>query len=262
MLRSMNQPPEALPVVSIVTPVLNGARFLPDNLESVRSQDYPHLEHIVVDGGSSDGTLDLLRSAPGIVWSSAHDRGMYDAINRGFRQARGEVVAYQNADDRYASSQAVSTAVRHLLERPELDLVYGDFRYVDEEGRPLGSALRTPEFDLASLRRYNFVPPHSTFVRRRLLTEDGLWLDPELQFAGDWDWFLRMALAGKRFGHLSAVLSDFRRHRGSKTSTIGWGPRLSEWRRICRRSGANLPVFLLYESVLMPLRRRWAGTYS
>ena len=152
----MNQPPEALPLVSIVTPVLNGARFLSDNLESVRCQDYPHLEHIVVDGGSSDGTLDLLRKAPGIVWSSAPDRGMYDAINRGFRQARGQVVAYQNADDRYASRRDVSTAVEHLLERPELDLVYGAFRYVDQEGRPLGSPIQPQEFDLASLRRYNF----------------------------------------------------------------------------------------------------------
>lgn len=255
----MNQPPEALPLVSIVTPVLNGARFLSDNLESVRSQDYPHLEHIVVDGGSSDGTLDLLRSAPGIVWSSAPDRGMYDAINRGFRQARGQVVAYQNADDRYASSHAVATAVGHLLERPQLDLVYGAFRYVDQEGRPLGLPIHPQEFDLASLRRYNFVPPHSTFVRSRLLTEDGLWLDPELRFAGDWDWFLRMALAGKRFGRVDAVLSDFRKHRDSKTSTIGWGPRLSEWRRICRRSGASFPVLVLYESVLMPLWRRWTG---
>ena len=253
---------EALPLVSVITPVLNGARFLSDNLQSVRNQDYPHLEHIVVDGGSSDGTLDLLRTAPGIFWSSAQDQGMYDAINRGFRQARGEVVAYQNADDRYASSQAVSTAVRHLLGQPGLDLVYGGFRYVDEQGRPLGLPVRPPEFDLASLRRYNFVPPHSTFVRRRVLAEDRLWLDPELRFAGDWDWFLRLAAAGKRFGRVDAVISDFRRHRGSKTSSIGWGPRLSEWRRICRRSGASFPVLLLYESVLMPLRRRWAGTYS
>lgn len=255
----MNGPREALPLVSIITPVLNGVRFLSDNLESVRSQVYPHLEHIVVDGGSSDGTLELLRSAPGIVWSSAPDRGMYDAINRGFRQARGQVVAYQNADDRYASPQAVSTAVGHLLERPELDVVYGDFRYVDEEGRPLGSPVRPQEFDLASLRRYNFVPPHSTFVRSRVLTEDGLWLDPELRFAGDWDWFLRLALAGKRFGRVSSVLSDFRRHRDSLTSTVGWGHRLSEWRRICRRNGASFPVLVLCESVLVPLWRRWTG---
>ncbi|HLA76428.1 MAG TPA: glycosyltransferase family 2 protein [Vicinamibacteria bacterium] len=257
----MTEFPDALPLVSIVTPVLNGARFLADNLESVRGQDYPHLEHIVVDGGSEDGTLDLLRKAPGVVWSSARDRGMYDAINRGFREARGQVVAYQNADDRYASGSAVSIAVRHLQERPELDLVYGDFRYVDENGRPLGSPVHPQEFHLASLRRYNFVPPHSTFLRRRLLTEDGLWLDPDLRFAGDWDWFLRLAEAGKRFGRVNALISDFRRHSRSQTSTVGWGPRIKEWRRICRRSGASLPVLVLYEALLMPLRRRWAGTY-
>src|SRR5688572_14871761 len=67
-----------LPLVSIVTPVLNGARFLPETLASVRGQDYPRLEHVVVDGGSTDGTLDLLRAAPGVVWVSGPDRGMYD----------------------------------------------------------------------------------------------------------------------------------------------------------------------------------------
>ncbi len=251
----------SLPLVSIVTPVLNGARYLADNLESVRVQDYPNLEHIVVDGGSQDGTLDLLRGAPGILWSSAVDRGMYDAINRGFRQSRGEVVAYQNADDRYASSSAVSTAVRHLLERPELDLVYGNFRYVDEEGRPLGLPVHPQEFEQAALRRYNFVPPHSTFLRRRVLAHQELWLDPTLRFAGDWDWFLRLAQSGKRFGRVDALISDFRRHGRSQTSTIGWAPRLAEWRRICRRSGTSLLVLILYEGLLMPARRRWAGTH-
>ncbi len=252
-------PAESLPCVSIVTPVLNGARFLPEILASVREQSYPRIEHVVVDGGSTDGTLDLLRAAPGVTWATGTDRGMYDAINRGFRMARGEILAYQNADDRYASRDAVSRAVHYLLEHPDLDVAYGDFVFIDENGRPLGEPIRTPEFDVAILRRYNFVPPHSSFVRRRVLRDESLWMDPQLQFAGDWDWFLRMALAGKPFGRIPEVLSHFRRHSRSKTATVGWGPRLAEWRRICRRSGASFPLLVLYESVLMPLRRRWAG---
>ena len=110
-LTPMDTTRAGLPLVSIVTPVLNGARFLPDLLASIRGQDYGAIEHVVVDGGSTDGTVEILRAAPGVVWTTASDRGMYDAINEGFRRARGEILAYQNADDRYVVPGAVSAAV-------------------------------------------------------------------------------------------------------------------------------------------------------
>jgi glycosyltransferase involved in cell wall biosynthesis len=131
-LRAATDP--ALPLVSIITPSLNAVRFIGDTLDSVRAQDYPNIEHVVVDGGSEDGTVDLLRRAPGVVWTSRKDAGMYDAINSGLRMARGEIVAYQNADDRYVTPDAVSTAVRYLRDHPDTDVVYGDFRYIDEVG--------------------------------------------------------------------------------------------------------------------------------
>src|SRR5437867_1437077 len=136
-----------MPLVSIVTPVLNGERFLPETLESVHGQDYPRLEHVVVDGGSTDGTLDLLRAAPGTVWVSGPDRGMYDAVGRGFDLARGEILAYQNADDRYLVPGAVSAAVHHLCEHPDVDVVYGDFRYIDEAGRVMRRPAPGRNFD-------------------------------------------------------------------------------------------------------------------
>jgi glycosyltransferase involved in cell wall biosynthesis len=244
-------------LVSIVTPVKNAERFLAQTLESVRGQTHSH-EHIVVDGGSTDGTLDLLRAAPGIVWTTGADSGMYDAVNRGFQMARGDVLAYQNADDRYAGPDALSRVVEAFEAHPDVDVVYGDFRYVDEQGRPLGET-RTPDFDVRALRRYNFIPPHSTFVRRRVVHEQGLWLDPELRFAGDWDWFLRMAAHGRRFVHLPGVLSEFRRHARQITATVGWRGKLSEWRRICRRHGISLPLLVWHESVYVPLRRRVGG---
>ena len=243
-------------LVSIVTPVKNAERFLAQTLESVRGQTHPH-EHIVIDGGSTDGTLDLLRSAPGIVWTSGADAGMYDAVNRGFRMARGEVLAYQNGDDRYAAADTLSRVVEVFRTHPEVDVVYGDFRYVDERGRTLAETT-SPEFDARALRRYNFIPPHSTFVRRRVVHEQDLWLDPGLRFAGDWEWFLRMAEDGRRFLHLPGVLSEFRRHARQITATLGWRGKLSEWRRICRRHGISLPLLLWHESVYVPLRRRAA----
>ena len=243
-------------LVSIVTPVKNAARFLPQTLASVREQTHPQVEHIVVDGGSTDGTLDLLRAAPGIVWTSEPDSGMYDAVNRGFRLARGEILAYQNGDDRYVAPDVLARVVEAFRARPELDVLYGDFRYVDEDGRALETS-HAPEFDVSALRRYNFIPPHSSFVRRRVVHEGGFWLDPELRFAGDWEWFLRMAKAGRHFAHFPSVLSEFRRHATQATATVGWRRKLDEWRRICRRHGASFPQLVWHEAVYVPLRRRF-----
>ena len=245
------------PLVSIITPALDAVRFIPDTLASVRDQDYPNIEHVVVDGGSGDGTVDLLRGAPGVVWTSRKDAGMYDAINAGLRMARGEIVAYQNADDRYVTPDAVSSAVRHLLDHPETDIVYGDFRYIDEAGRPVpGGERRSPSFDRRLLLRYNFIPPHCTFLRARVVKEDGLWLDPTLRYPGDWDWFVRMALAGKTFAHLDKVLSEFRLHPRSQTATRGWLAKVKEWRRVCRKNRTSFPLLLWYETLYVPLRRR------
>jgi glycosyltransferase involved in cell wall biosynthesis len=246
--------------VSIVTPVLNGRHLLPDLLASIAAQDYQHIEHIVIDGGSTDGTQALLDATPGVVWRSEPDRGMYDAINKGFRLARGEILAYQNADDRYVAPDAISSAVAFLTEHPEVDVVYGDYRVVDVTGRELETR-RSPPFDPQKLARHNYVPPHSTFVRRRVL-EAGHWLDPTLDFPGDWDWFLGMALARRRFAHIPRVLSDFRQHAHSKTSTVSFLSMAREWRRVCRRHGVALTPLLWCELVYLPARRRlgrWLG---
>lgn len=244
------------PLVSVVTPVLNGARYLRECLASVREQSHPRVEHIVIDGGSTDGTLDILRDAPGIRWTSGGDAGMYDALNRGFRMAEGQILAYQNADDRYAGPEAVARAVARFEADPAADVVYGGFRYVDESGRPLPRTVPGRAFDRRALLRYNFVPPHSTFLRSALLKDEGHWLDGSLRFAGDWDWFVRLALAGKRFVHLPEALSEFRVHRGSQTSRLGWGPKLGEWRRVCRKNGISFPVLVWHEALWIPLKRR------
>jgi glycosyltransferase involved in cell wall biosynthesis len=249
-----------LPLVSIVTPVLNGARFLPDCLESVRAQSHAPVEHIVVDGGSTDGTLDILRAAPGVRLLQGRDRGLYDALRKGFDAARGEVLAYQNADDRYAHEHAVAWAVEALGAHPEADLVWGDFRWIDELGherrdRPRRLAPRCQD----EIRRWNFVPPHATFLRARLVRDEGLGPDPELTYAGDWEWYLRLHLRGKRFLHLERVLADFRLHGASKTSTVGLLAKAREWRLICRRHGLSFAIVAWNELLWMPLRHRLGG---
>jgi glycosyltransferase involved in cell wall biosynthesis len=246
----------APPLVSIVTPVYNGARFLRETLASVRAQDYPRLEHIVVDGGSTDGTLELLRSAERVRWISEPDRGLYDAVNKGFRLARGDVVAYQNSDDRYVVPSAVSSALAVLRDHPDADVVYGDYRLIDEDGRPFRTHRVTARpFCRRRLERTSFVPPHAAFVRRRVV-EEGHMPDPSLGFCGDWDWFLGMAQAGKSFLAVPQVLAEFRVHPRSITQTLGWKAILREWRRVCRKRQVSFAALVWNELVVASIRRR------
>jgi len=245
------------PLVTVVTPVLNGARYLIDCLESVRRQTLA-VEHIVVDGGSTDGTLEILRQAPGVQFESGADAGMYDAVNRGFRLAHGAILGYQNADDRYADKGAIARVVEHFERHPELDVVFGDFRWIDAQGDVDASRpLRRAPLDLRALRSRNVIPPHATFVRARLVRDEGFWLDPTLRYAGDWEWFLRLYRAGKRFGHVDAVLADFRVHPEAQTARVPLRRKLLEWLRICRRHEVSFLRLCWHELLWQPLRARW-----
>jgi len=248
--------PSDLPLVSIVTPVRNGLPYVEETLASIRAQDYPRIEHVVVDGGSTDGTLDLLRASPDVVWISEPDRGMYDAIGKGLRLARGEILGYQNSDDRYVVPDAVPAAVGAFLARPDLDVAFGDYRLIDETGRVVGTRPVTARpFRPGRLRRASCVPPHSAFVRRRVL-EGGHWPDPSLRFCGDWDWFLGMARSGRVFGAVPRELSEFRVHERSLTRTVGFKVILGEWWRVCRRRRVSFALLAWNELVWSGVRRR------
>jgi glycosyltransferase involved in cell wall biosynthesis len=190
------------------------APFLEQAIRSVLAQDYPHLEYLVMDGGSTDGTLDILRRHQGrLRWESRPDRGQADAINRGFLQSRGSIFAFLCADDAYLPG-AVRTAVRRLLANPGCAGIYGEGHLIDEQGAILGR-YPTREFDPELLRTECFICQPAAFLRREVFAEVGM-LDPELHFALDFDLWIRIS---QRYPllKLGDYLALSRMHRGSKT---------------------------------------------
>ena len=210
-------------LISVVTPSFNQAGFLEATLDSVLSQDFPQVEYLVIDGGSADGSADILRrhATRLAYWVSEPDRGQADAINKGLRRASGEVLAYLNSDDLYLPG-ALSAVAAYFDEHPEVDLVYGDCQVIDPAGRLLG-LLPEHEFDLRrTIERAEFIPQPAAFWRRRLLEKVGPF-DESLHFAMDYDFFIRAGQAG-RVARLPRTLAAFRLHPGSKTiarSAIG-----------------------------------------
>lgn len=221
------------PLVTVVTPTLNQGRFLRTAIESVLSQSYPGIEYLVLDGGSKDETVEILRSyGDRLRWVSEPDSGQTDAINKGFRMARGEIVGWLNADDAYVAG-AVETAVRALTSNVDAGLVYGRGEILDDSGRVIGPFGEIEPFCLWRLLHFmDYILQPATFFRRSLVHEMG-YLDEGLDFGMDWDLWIRLA-ARADVVFLDRILARSREHAATKTHTGGWR-RIGELRRIARR---------------------------
>jgi len=220
--------PPAEPRVTVVTPSLDQGAFIAECIASVTSQDYDALEHVVVDGGSTDGTLDVLRAHEGdrLRWVSEPDAGQSDAINKGWRMAPADILAWMNADDSYLPG-AVRKAVDFLVVHPDVDIVYGDCEWVDEQGHAPVAHTSACTFDPARLMVHDFIPSGSAFMRREVLDVAGL-IDVRFHYVMDWEFWLRAASRGCRFAFLPVPLSRFRVHAGAKT----WAHDLARGREI------------------------------
>jgi glycosyltransferase involved in cell wall biosynthesis len=204
------------PLVSVITPSFNQARFVGAALESVLSQDYPNIEYAVCDGGSTDGTTDIIRGYAGRLsyWISEPDAGQSDAMNKGLANTSGEIVTFLNSDDLLLPG-AITAAVECLQRNPAIAAVYGDVDFIDESDR-LVRRLRWRDFDFVSLLTHRLsVPSPGAFFRRAVLDEVG-WLDPTLHFAMDYDLWLRVG-ARKEVAHLHRALAHFRLSDSSKS---------------------------------------------
>jgi glycosyltransferase involved in cell wall biosynthesis len=203
-----------MPLVSVVTPSYNSGRFIAETIESVRNQDYPSIEHIVIDGGSNDGTVEILKRCPQLQWVSEPDSGQSEALNKGFRCAKGEIIGWLNADDTYEPG-AVAAAELFLREHEEVDLIYTKCRVVDGQGIFIRMAQSGP-FQLEELLVKNFVKQPTVFMRRRVIEALG-GVHENLHYVMDRELWLRAGLAFRLEFLPEKIFANFRLDKGTKS---------------------------------------------
>ena len=204
------------PLVSILTPSFNQAPYLEKTIQSVLSQDHPHLEYMIVDGGSADGSVEVIKKYEHKLawWVSEKDKGQTDAINKGFARASGEILAWINSDDTYEPG-AVRAAVKYLQEHPEVGMVYGDCNFINEAGRVIGK-FNSAQTNYRLLRQgYAHIPQQTMFFRADLWKQVGP-LDPSFYFAMDYDLWTRIA-ARTEIKYIPQTWANFRLHTSGKT---------------------------------------------
>jgi glycosyltransferase involved in cell wall biosynthesis len=223
-----------MPLVSIVTPSYNQGRFIRQSIDSVLGQSYRNIEYIVVDGNSTDETVSILSSyGSRLNWISETDEGQADAINKGFARSKGEIRAYLNSDDVLLPG-AVEKVVKHFQQHPGSDMVYGEGVFIDEVGREVGT-YPSADYSFARLMLDCCICQPAAFWRTRIVEKVGPF-DARLNYAMDYDYWLRIDRAGGRIDHLHETLAASRRYPQTKTSSARTAI-FEEVFPICRRHG-------------------------
>ncbi len=232
------RPPVSLmhrPLVTIVTPSFNQGHFIRQTIESVLTQDYPHIEYIVMDGGSTDDTAKVAGDYAGrLTFISEKDRGQSHAINKGFRMARGEIVAWINSDDILLPG-AVSHAVAAFERKPALGAVYGEGYLIDYDGKVTSRFPATEPFNLWKLvYASDYVLQQTVYFRRAIFGEIG-YIDETLHYGLDWELLIRI---GKRYGmeYIPEYMGSLREYDAAKTFS-GGHKRFRELAGILRKHG-------------------------
>jgi glycosyltransferase involved in cell wall biosynthesis len=252
------------PLVSIITPSYNQGRFIEETLLSVRNQDYPNIEHIVVDGGSTDTTLEILKryeDTYNLRWLSESDRGQSDAINKGFRMSKGEIIGWLNSDDVYFSRDVISYVVDKFLKLRDTAVIYGNSVDIDENSLILRTHYPTSWFSYRVLLLSDFIIQPSTFFRRAVVQEHEL--DISIDSPMDYEYWLRLAKNGVRFKHVDKILAAYRSHSATKTMSR-WEEMKTQTRQVQERYGQKFNtqyhLFRFLNLVLLLLLRIYGVT--
>ncbi|PZA09405.1 hypothetical protein DNX69_25250 [Rhodopseudomonas palustris] len=256
LARNEAEPRKWEPLVSIVMPTRNHGRFIRASIDSVLSQDYPNIEFLVMDGASTDDTVDILNSyGDRIRWISEPDKGQADAINKGIARLHGDIVAYLNSDDILLPG-AVAAAVACFREHPECDMIYGNADYIDVDGRVIG-AYATADYSLDRLMHDCCVCQPAAFWRRRIADRIGTF-DASLQTAMDYDYWLRIATSGGIIRHTPRKLAQSRLHEDAKTLAMR-GIIYQEIFDICGRHGGYVSLNYFFGLWSYRFYESWRG---
>lgn len=200
--------------VSIITPSYNQGKYIKRTIESVLSQNIDDLEYIVMDGGSTDETVDILKSyGEKIIWKSEKDKGQTDAVNKGISMASGEIIGWLNSDDIYYPG-AVDAVLQVFYEHPEINVVYGNANHIREDDSFL-EEYYTEDFNYERLKEVCFICQPSLFFRKKIVEKYG-YLDDKLQYCMDYDYWLRLG-KGENFFRLPVLIAGSRLYDDNKT---------------------------------------------
>lgn len=233
---------------TIVTPSYNYSQYIREMLESVKTQKGVTFEHLIYDAGSTDGTLDIIREYEHVTLVVEKDKGMSDAINKGFKAAKGKWVMWLNTDD-YLLPDALAKVKEFAETQPSADVIYGCWNFIDGEGN-YQRTMNVYPLQKMMLSQLCYIASTATFYRRETVMEEGHLLNIRFKYVMDGEYYNRLAAAGKMFAYLPKVLADFRlhgenlshRHLGAKTvdAELDKQLQLSESRTIRRVYGPKL----------------------
>lgn len=203
------------PKVSIVTPSYNCGKYIGDTLDSIHNQNYPNLEHIVMDGGSTDETLEILRKYPQVIWKSEKDRGQSHALNKAFELTTGQIIGWLNADDTYVGN-SIHEAVIFFEANPHIDMVFTDLNIIDEKNSLIGKT-KGGKFEPIDLLTKNPIKQPSLFMRKEVI-EKLKGVNEKYHYVMDREFWLRVSMAGYKFEYLSGkIWANFRLCEGTKS---------------------------------------------
>jgi glycosyltransferase involved in cell wall biosynthesis len=244
--------------ITVVTPSFGQGLFIERTIRSLLDQHYPELEYVVVDGGSQDGTVGVLKRYRDRLarYLSERDEGQADAINKGFDGTTGAVMAYLNSDDLLLPGALVAVS-EFFRARPDVDVVYGHRILIDENDHEIGRWI-LPSHDSEVLKWMDWVPQETLFWRRRAWESVGGRVDPTFKFALDWDLLLRFERAGLKIERMNRFVGAFRVHARQKTTAQMLEHGAREMRLLRRRSlGRNVSESEIRRAVFGYLLRHW-----